>query len=115
MAIDAAFGGSSHITHAVGGGPDTLAGDLAHRIHLSAAYVVSRWNETLLFFVSVAGLVWLALRPRRVPVLDALLAALAVSLIVNDTPTDIAGLGVLSALVLWVWLGRSDERADALD
>src|SRR5205823_12652735 len=50
VAIDAAFGGSSHITHAVGGGPGTLAGDLAHRIHLSAAFVVSRWNETLLFF-----------------------------------------------------------------
>jgi len=115
VAIDAAFGGSSHITHAVGGGPGTLAGDLAHRIHLSAAFVVSRWNETLLFFLSVAGLVWLALRRPRLPVLDALLAALAVSLIVNDTPTDIAGLGVLSALVLWICLVRSDERADALD
>jgi hypothetical protein len=115
VAIDAAFGGSSHITHAVGGGPGTLAGDLAHRIHLSAAFVVSRWNETLLFFLSVAALVWLALRRPRLPVLDALLAALAVSLLVNDTPTDIAGLGVLSALVLWIWLVRSDEPADALD
>jgi hypothetical protein len=115
VAIDAAFGGSSHITHAVGGGPGTLAGDLAHRIHLSAAFVVSGWNETLLFFLSVAALVWLALQRPRLPVLDALLAALAVSLIVNDTPTDIAGLGVLSALVLWVWLGRSGERSDALD
>ena len=115
VAIDAALGGSSHITHAVGGGPGTLAGDLAHRIHLSAAFVVSRWNETLLFFLSVAGLVWLALQRPRLPVLDALLAALAVSLIVNDTPTDIAGLGVLSALVLWIWLARSGERADALD
>jgi hypothetical protein len=115
VGIDAAFGGSSHITHAVGGGPGTLVGDLAHRIHLSAAFVVSGWNEALLFFLSVGALVWLALRPQRLPVLDALLAALAVSLVVNDTPTDIAGLGVLSALVLWIWLGRSDERADALD
>jgi hypothetical protein len=115
VAIDAAFGGSSHITHAVGGGPGTLAGDLAHRIHLSAAFVVSGWNETLLFFLSVAALVWLALRQPRLAVLDALLAALAVSLIVNDTPTDIAGLGVLSALVLRIWLVRSDERADPLD
>jgi hypothetical protein len=115
VAIDAAFGGSSHITNAVGGGPGTLAGDLAHRIHLSAAFVFSRWNETLLFFLSLAGLVWLALQRPRLPVLDALLAALAVSLLVNDTPTDIAGLGVLSALVLWIWLARSGERADALD
>jgi hypothetical protein len=115
VAIDAAFGGSSHITDAVGGGPGALAGDLAHRIHLSAAFVVSRWNEALLFFLSLGGLVWLALRRPRLPVLDALLAALAVSLVINDTPTDIAGLGVLSALVLWIWLARSDERADALD
>jgi hypothetical protein len=115
VAIDAAFGGSSHITHAVGGGPGTLAGDLAHRIHLSAAYVVSRWNETLLFFLSLAGLVWLALQRPRLPVLDALLAALAVSLVINDTPTDIVGLGVLSALVLAAWLRRSGERPDALD
>ena len=115
VAIDAAFGGSSHITHALGGGPGTLAGDLAHRIHLSAAFVVSRWNETLLFFLSVAALVWLALQRPRLPVLDALLVALAVSLLVNDTPTDIAGLGFLSAAVLWVWLARSGERADALD
>jgi hypothetical protein len=115
VAIDAAFGGSDHITHAVGGGPGTLIGDLAHRIHLSAAFVVSDWNETLLFFLSLAGLVWLALRRPRLAVLDASLAAIAVSLIVNDTPTDIAGLGVLSALVLRVWLARSGERADALD
>jgi hypothetical protein len=115
VAIDAAFGGSSHITHAVGGGPGSLAGDLAHRIHLSAAFVVSRWNEALLFFLSVGALVWLALRRPRLAVLDAFLVALAVSLVVNDTPTDIAGLGALSALVLWAWLGRSDERADALD
>ncbi len=115
VAIDAALGGSSHITHAVGGGPGTLAGDLGHRVHLSAAFVVSRWNEALLFFLSVAALVLLALRRPRLPVLDALLVALAVSLLVNDTPTDIVGLGFLSAAVLRVWLARSGERADALD
>ena len=115
VAIDAALGGSSHITHAVGGGPGSIAGDLAHRLHLSAAFIVSRWNEALLFFLSVGALAWLALRRPRVPVLDALLVALAVSLFVNDTPTDIAGLGALSALVLRIWLARSDERSDALD
>ena len=82
---------------------------------MSAAFIGSRWNEALLFAVSVAGLLWLALRKPRLPVLDALLAALAVSLLVNDTPTDIAGLGALSALVLWAWLGRSGERLGPLD
>ena len=115
VAVDAATGGSSHITHAFGGGPGSLAGHLGHRIHLSAAYVAARWYEAVLFAASVAVLVWLALRRPRLAVLDALLAALAVSLLVNDTPTDIAGFGVLSALVLWVWAGRSGERLGALD
>jgi hypothetical protein len=47
-------------------------------------------------------------------VLDALLVALAVSLVVNDTPTDVAGWGVLSALVLWAW-SRSEERLFRLE
>ena len=115
VAVDAATGGSSHITQAFGGGPGSLAGHLGHRIHLSAAFVASRWYEALLFAASVAGLVWLALRRPRLAVLDALLVALAVSLVVNDTPTDIAGFGVLSGLVLWIWVRRSGERVGALD
>ena len=114
VGIDAATGGSSHVTDAVGGGPGSLVGDLAHRIHLSAASVGSTWNNALLFGASVAVLVWLALRRPRLPVLDALLAALAVSLVVNDTPTDVAGWGVLSALVLWAWT-RSGESAFELE
>jgi hypothetical protein len=114
VGIDAATGGSSHVTDAVGGGPGALAGDLAHRVHLSAASVGSTWNNALLFGASVAVLVWLALRRPRLPVLDALLAALAVSLVVNDTPTDVAGWGVLSALVLWAWT-RSGEGAFELE
>jgi hypothetical protein len=92
-----------------------VLGDVGHRLHLSAAFVASRWNEALLFFLSVAALIWLALRRPRLPVVDALLVALTVSLLVNDTPTDIAGLGALSALVLWAWLGRSGERLERLD
>ena len=114
VGIDAATGGSSHVTDAVGGGPGSLAGDLAHRVHLSAASVGSTWNNALLFSASVAVLVWLTLRRPRLPVLDALLAALAVSLVVNDTPTDVAGWGVLSALVLWAWV-RSGEGAVELE
>ncbi len=115
IGIDAALGGSSHVTHAVGGGPGSLLGDFGHRLHLSAAFIASGWNEALLFALSVAALVLLALRRPRLAVVDALLAALAVSLLVNDTPTDIAGLGALSALVLWAWLGRSGERLERLD
>jgi hypothetical protein len=115
VAIDAATGGSSHVTKAVGGGPGTVSGDLGHRLHLSAVSVASTWYSTLLFALSVSALVWLAFRRPRVAVLDAFLIALAVSLLVNDTPVDIAGLGALSALALWIWLGRSGERLGPLD
>jgi hypothetical protein len=109
VGIDAATGGSSHVTHAVGGGPGSLLGDLGHRLHLSGASLVSSWNAALLFTLSICALVWLGLRQPRLAVLDALLAALVVSLLVNDTPADVAGFGALSALLLWVW-ARSEER-----
>jgi hypothetical protein len=114
VGIDAATGGSSHVTHAVGGGPGSLADDLGHRIHLSVASIGSTWNEALLFALSASALVWLALQRPRIAVLDALLAALAVSLVVNDTPVDIVGWGCLSALVLWAWT-RTGERLSRLE
>ena len=113
VGIDAATGGSSHVTDAVGGGPGSLAGDLAHRVHLSEASVTSTWNNALLF-ASIAALVWLATSGPASPLLDACLVALAVSLVVNDTPTDVAGWGGLSALVLWAW-SRSEERLFRLE
>jgi hypothetical protein len=109
VGIDAATGGSSHVTHAVAGGPDSLLGDLGHRLHLSGASIASTWNNALLFALGVAALLWLALRRPRLAVLDALLVGLAVSLVVNDTPADVAGYGALSALVLWIWLDRTSE------
>ena len=114
VGVDAATGGSSHVTHAVGGGPGSLAGDLGHRLHLSWASIGSTWNAALLFALGAAALIWLALRRQRLPLLDALLVALAVSLLVNDTPTDVAGLGGLSALIVWTWW-RSGDRFPGLD
>lgn len=115
VGIDAALGGSNHVTHAVGGGPGSLAGDFAHRLHLAAAFVAARWNQALLFSVSVLGLVWVALLRPRIAALDALLVAILVLLLVSDNPTDIVGLGALSALVLRAWLGRTGEPLRGLD
>jgi mono/diheme cytochrome c family protein len=50
---------------------------------------------------SLAILITLALRARREPVLDAYLAGLAVSLLANDTPGDVLGIGAAIAIVLW--------------
>jgi hypothetical protein len=115
VGIDAATGGSSHVTEAVGGGPGSLLGDLGHRLHLSGASIASTWNNALLFALGISALVWLALRRPRLAVLDALLVGLAVSLVVNDTPADVAGYGALSALVLWTWLGRTGKRLRRLE
>ena len=50
----------------------------------------------------------LALQRPRSALLDAYLVALAVSFLVNDTPTDVAGYGGFAALGLWL-LTRSEE------
>lgn len=103
VGLDAALGGSSHVTHAVGTGPGSLLGDLGHRLHLSWAVATNRWYRIVIFLACLAVLVLLGtMRPRRATV-DALLAGLAVSLLVNDTPVDVIGLGALGCLALVRW------------
>jgi hypothetical protein len=113
IGIDAATGGSSHVTDAVGGGPGSVLGDLGHRLHLSAAAIGSTWNAALLFAIGLAALVILALQRPRFALLDAYLAAIAVSLLVNDTPADVAGYGGLAALGLWLFV-RGEETPGSL-
>jgi hypothetical protein len=103
VGIDAALGGSSHVTRSLAGGPLEVAGDLAHRLRLTAGGLVSSVHSALIVAVSLPALAWLALRRPRYAVLDAVLVALAVSLVVNDSPRDIAGWGALSAVALRVW------------
>jgi mono/diheme cytochrome c family protein len=100
VGLDALVGGSSHVTHAVGTGPDSLLGDLGHRLHLSWKSATRSWYSVLLFLVSAAALVVMGLlRPRR-PTIDALLVGIAVSLIVNDTPVDVIGIGAIGCVAL---------------
>jgi hypothetical protein len=103
VGIDAALGGESHVTRSIEGGPVQMAEDIADRLRASAAGVVSSWHAAVVVAVSIPVLVWLALRPPRYAVVDALLFALAVSLLVNDAPREVAGFGALSALALRFW------------
>jgi mono/diheme cytochrome c family protein len=100
LALDAATGGSSHVTEAVGDGPVALAGDIADRIELSVRRTAASLGAAAVVLGSVAILVVVALRARRDAVLDAFLAALAVSLVVNDTPGDVLGMGAAIAIAL---------------
>jgi hypothetical protein len=100
VALDAATGRSSHVTRALEDGPGGLANDLAERVELSWERATSSWYVALV----VAGLLALfavlvvrmlrrpePLRARAVPL--ALAAAIAVSLVVNDSPTDVLLVG----------------------
>ena len=103
VGADALLGGSSHVTDAVGGGPGTLFDDLDRRLRISWNGATSAAHVTFLCLLSIGGLVWLGIRGRRRPSVLALLAGIAVSLLVNDTPVDVLGYGALGCLALTAW------------
>jgi mono/diheme cytochrome c family protein len=98
IGIDAALGGSSHVTHSVGSG--SLFGDFWRRLHLSWASVTRAWYSAALFIGCATALVWVAARRPRYASVDAMLVAVVISLLVNDTPVDVILLGALGCLAL---------------
>jgi mono/diheme cytochrome c family protein len=100
VGLDAATGGTSHVTNAVGDGPAALAGEIADRIERSVTRTADTIGAGAVVLGSLVVLVIVALRARGEPVLDAFLAGLAVSLVVNDTPSDVLGIGAAIALAL---------------
>lgn len=101
VGVDAALGGSSHVTSALGDGPGALLGDLADRLDLSWHRVARGPGPALVSAVSLCVLALVATRRPRGPVTDALLAALAVSVVVNDTPSDVLAVGAAAAFAVW--------------
>jgi hypothetical protein len=103
VGIDALTGGSSHVTDAVGGGPDRVLSDLGHRLRLSWHGIVNKTDHLEIAAVSLVTLVVLAVLRPRSRTLDALLVALAVSLVVNDSGFDILRFGALVAIAVFTW------------
>jgi hypothetical protein len=103
VGLDALTGGSSHVTHAVGGGPGRVLSDLGHRLHLSWRGIVNKSDHLAITVVSLITLVVLALLQPRSRTLDALLVALVVSLAVNDSGFDILRFGALVAIGTFTW------------
>jgi hypothetical protein len=106
VALDAATGGSSHVTEALEDGPSGLAGDLGERVELSWERATEDWYVALAVAALLAVFVFLVVRTLRRP--DALAdsavalsvaAAIAVSLVVNDSPTDVLLVGLTSYIV----------------
>ncbi len=100
VGIDAAIGGSSHVTQAVGDGPGAVLGDIADRLELSARRTFGAFGPAFAVLASLAVLVVVATRRPRRPLTDAVLVALLVSLVVNDTPGDVIGFGAVAAFVI---------------
>jgi hypothetical protein len=115
VALDAAAGGHSHVTHAFRGGPGTLAADLWRRLRLSYLVSVDSWHAGITVLVAASVLVVAALRLPRFPIGEAVLFALAVSLLVNDTPNDVLGFGAGVYLAVWAFERLRPAGARALD
>ena len=111
VGLDAALGGSSHVSRTLGDGPGALAGEFAHRWRVSLDGYVATWHATVIITASLAVLAWLALRQPRSAVVDAVLVALAVSLLVNDSPRDVASYGALACAALRFWFDASSRLA----
>jgi hypothetical protein len=103
VALDAATGGSSHVTQALEDGPSGLAGDLGERVELSWERATGDWYVALAVAGMLGVFVLLVVRTLRRP--DALresavalsvATAIAVSLVVNDSPTDVLLVGLTS-------------------
>lgn len=101
VGLDAALGGSSHVTSALGDGPGSLLADLGDRIELSWRRVTDGPGPALVSLASLCVLALVATRRPRGAVTDALLVALAVSLLANDTPSDVLAVGAAAAFGVW--------------
>ncbi len=114
VGLDAATGGHSHVTRRVGEGPGAVLDELGNRLHISGERLASSWHAALVFAIGVVALLVLAFLRPRFPAGDALLLAIVVSLIVNDSPSDVAAGGAISYGVLWAY-ERVDSRACAAE
>jgi cytochrome c553 len=100
VGLDAALGGTSHIVDAVSDGPGAVLGDVADRLELSARRTFGAVGPAFAVLASLVVLVVVATRRPRRPVTDAALVAVALSLLVNDTPGDVISVGAVAAFVL---------------
>jgi hypothetical protein len=101
LALDAVLGVSSHVTRALEDGPTGLASDLWDRVTLSWNRATDNASTGVTTAVALAALAALTVRALRLdePIRDralplAFTAAIAASMIVNDSPKDVALAGL---------------------
>jgi hypothetical protein len=118
IAIDAATGSSSHLTDSIGGGAGSFAADLRDRIVLSWERATERWYLVALVVAGAILLVLLVARlfesglPRYLRAIPlALAVAVAVSLLVNDSPLDVVAVGLVAYLAAQAYVSRDPGLA----
>ena len=107
LVLDAVTGPESHVSRALDSGPSGLAGDLRDRIELSWDRVSQQAGIAAVVAVCLPVLVLLVVRllrsdapleRRALPL--AFAAALATSLLVNDSPNDVLTAGLVGYVVV---------------
>jgi hypothetical protein len=105
--LDELTGASSHVTRTIRGGPDELAEAFWDRILLSWARATDRVSTALIVAIAVVALALLVVRllrsgttARRAALPLAVVAAVATSLVVNDSPVDVAVTGLVAYLAV---------------
>jgi hypothetical protein len=98
VALDALAGPSTHVGRSVRGGPADVLGDIADRLVLSWERVAMGWGPPVAVGLALVLMAALLLRGTRGPLSLAVAAAVAVSLLVNDSPVEVAVGGAAALL-----------------
>jgi hypothetical protein len=106
IGLDAATGGTSHVTRALGRGPGSLASTFGERLQVSWERTTASPAPAIATALSLALLVVLVVRLLKLDApLDgkalplAVAASIGVSLLFNDTPSDVAVAGLVGYVV----------------
>jgi hypothetical protein len=107
FALDEVTGTSSHVTRTIRGGPDDVAAALRDRITLSWERTIDKGSTVLVVVVSIAAFALLVYRlwnlepsARRLALPLSIAAAIAASLVVNDSPVDVLVTGLVAYLAV---------------
>jgi hypothetical protein len=100
VAVDALAGPATHVGETVRGGPGELAADLGNRVVLSWRRATDSAVVAAVVVASILALAVLVARGPRRPLPLAVAAAIAVSLVVNDSPREVALGGLVAYLAV---------------
>ena len=103
VAVDALAGGSSHVVDTVSGGPSELLDVFRARLERSVSIATSTVWQLAALVLGVGALAYFATLRPRFAVVDAFLLGIALSLLVNDSPTKVAGFGAIICGALRAW------------